>query len=164
MHESFLDGAAAAALVVTSYAVWSFASPVPVVAGFVSIEILVVNHARDAAYAWHESVAYLQDDRGNRHAPISSQSFALAPGANRTVRITFDIPAPVRKLTLWFQDGIPMNQFFAGRSSLPDIGRVPSLRTNSSGDLLWFTNRLNRSSCAPGACSTATGRSSSPVS
>lgn len=111
MRRAFMGGAAAAALVVTSYAVWSFARPGRLLRhdGFVTIEILVVNHARRAAYAWRDSVAYLQDDCGNRYAPVSSQAFAVSPGTSRTVCVAFDVPVDARGLAVRFRDGIRMS-------------------------------------------------------
>lgn len=107
MFKAFADGAAAAALVVTSYAVWSFTRPGPRRhGGFVTIDILVVNHARRAKYAWRDSIAYLQDERGDRYTPVSSQAFELTPGASRTVRVAFDVPALARGLAVRFLDGI----------------------------------------------------------
>jgi len=149
MRKAFMGGAAAAALVVTSYAVWSFARPGPVVAlrtplrhddflfsvngansrgRHVTIDILVVNQARRVDYAWRDSIAYLQDDRGNRYAPVSRHSFELAPGASRTAHVAFDVPVDARGLGVRFWDGIFMGDALDGALYARSLVALPQAR------------------------------------
>lgn len=129
MNAAFLGGTATAVLVITSYTAWSFARTGPIVGLHqpvrhddflftvngvrprqkqLLVEILVVNQAKRVDYHWRDSIAYVQDARGNRYAAVSGGRFTLAPGDSRTATAAFDIPNDARGLTLRFWDGIDM--------------------------------------------------------
>lgn len=150
MRKAFMGGAAVAAFVVTSYAVWSFSRPGPVVAmrtplrhddflfsvndaraasaTRVVVDILVVNQARRVGYAWNDSIAYLQDERGNRYNAVSRHAFELSPGTSRTAQVTFDVPADARGLAVRFWDGIDMGDALDGARYARSLVALPLAR------------------------------------
>jgi len=140
MRQAILGGAAAAALVVTSYAVWSFTRPGPLVsmhtpirhddflfsvnatrstphsAGVnrLSLDVLVVNQAKRVNYDWRDTIAFVEDVDGKRYDPVSTETFTLAPGESRIATVTFDVPASIRQPVVRFWDGIYMGDAFNG--------------------------------------------------
>ena len=139
MYRVILGGAAAAALVVTSYAVWSFSRPGPLVAmhtplrhddfvfsvnaahsvpfkdaNHLLIDVLIVNQAKRVEYEWRNAIAFVEDAGGNRYDAVSDNSFALRPGESRVAAIAFDVPKSVQHPVVRFWDGIYMGDAFDG--------------------------------------------------
>lgn len=139
MYRAILGGAAAAALVVTSYAVWSFSRPGPLVAmrtplrhddflfsvngvhsvplknaNHLLVDVLVVNQAKRVDYHWRDAIAFVQDAAGNRYDAVSHSTFMLAPGESRTATIAFDLPKSIQHPVVRFWDGIYMGDAFDG--------------------------------------------------
>jgi len=139
MRQAILGGAAAAALVVTSYAVWSFTRPGPLVPMHTAlrhddflfsvnglstiaeggtnrllVDVLVINQAKRVNYEWRDAIAFLEDGRGNRYEPASHNAFSLAPGESRVATVTFEVPRETRHPVVRFWDGIYMGDAFNG--------------------------------------------------
>lgn len=138
MRQAIVGGSAAAALVVTSYAIWSFTRPGPIVPMHtqlrhddflfsvngvrsataahdikrMTVDILVVNQAKRVGYNWRDTIAFVEDESGRRYAPVSKNAFTLSPGESRIASVEFQLPKAIAKPVVRFWDGIYMGDAF----------------------------------------------------
>ena len=140
MRQAILGGAAVAAFVVTSYSVWSFTRPGPLVGmrtpirhddflfsvngtrtspapnneHHLLVDVLVVNQAKRVDYEWRDTIAFIEDADGKRYDPVSHNTFSLQPGESRTATVSFLVPRMIREPVVRFWDGIYMGDAFNG--------------------------------------------------
>lgn len=75
------------------------------------VALLVENHARRVGYHWHDDIAYIRGGRGPRYRPLTHHALDIAAGSERTVALSFVVPAGTRPM-LRFWDGVYMGDVF----------------------------------------------------